>query len=232
MKKRFGFYAIWWAALLALFNVIAFVSVGWAGQEKYTASFWTGYVLISVMFVGQLACAYFALKETNAQKLFYRVPLIRISYSGLITSFVVGGLCMLISPLPYWIGVIACAIVLVSNIMAVVKAAAAVDEVERVDRKVKQQTFFIKAMTADAETLVARAKTDAVKEECKRVYEAVRYSDPMSSEMLAAVEGQITIKFAALSEAVEADDAEAVSAAAQEVLVLVKDRNNKCKLLK
>lgn len=232
MKKRFGFYAIWWAVLLALFNVIAFVSVGWAGQEKYTASFWTGYVLISVMFVGQLACAYFALKETNAQKLFYRVSLIRISYSGLITSFVFGGLCMLISPLPHWIGVIVCAIVLVSNIMAVVKAAAAIDEVERVDCKVKQQTFFIKSLTVDAETLMARAKTDAVKEECKKVYEAVRYSDPMSSEMLATVEGQITIKFAALSEAVEANDAEAVSAAAQEVLILVKDRNNKCKILK
>lgn len=232
MKKRFGFYAIWWAVLLALFNVIAFVSVGWAGQEKYTASFWIGYVLISVIFVGQLACAYFALKETNVQKLFYRVPLIRISYSGLITSFVFGGLCMLISPLPYWIGVILCAIVLASNIMAVVKAAAAIDEVERVDRKVKQQTFFIKSLTVDAETLMARAKTDAVKEECKKVYEAVRYSDPMSSDMLATVEGQITIQFAALSEAVEADDAEAISAAAQEVLILIKDRNNKCKILK
>ena len=232
MKKRFGLYAAWWTVLLALFNVIAFVSVGWAAYEKYTASFWIGYVLISVMFLGQLACAFFALKEENAQKLFYRVSLIKISYGALITSFIFGGLCMIISPLPYWVGVLLCAIVLTVKAISVIKAMAAVAEVERIDRKVKQQTFFIKALTVDAETLLARAKSDAVKAECKKVADAVRYSDPMSSEMLASVESQITLKFADLTNAVIADDAAAVSAVAAEVLVLIKDRNNKCKLLK
>ena len=232
MKKRFGLYATYWAILLALFNVIAFVSVGWAGYEKYTPSFWIGYVLISITFVGQLLCAYFALKEENAQKLFYRISLIKTSYSGLIATFIWGGLCMLISPLPYWAGVILCAIVLAVNAFAVIKAMAAADEVERIDRKVKQQTFFIKSLTVDAETLLASAKSDAVKAECKKVYEAVRYSDPMSNEMLSSVESQITVKFAALREATVEDDAQAVSSAAAEVLVLIKDRNSKCKLLK
>ena len=54
----------------------------------------------------------------------------------------------------------------------------------------------------------------------------------MSSEMLAGVESQITSKLAARREAVAADDVQAVSAAAAEGLVLVKDRNSKCKLLK
>lgn len=232
MKKRFGLYAAYWAILLALFNVIAFVSIGWAGQEKYTASFWIGYSLISVAFLGQLACALFALNESNAQKLFYRISLIKASYSGLIATFVFGGLCMLISPLPYWVGAIVCAFVLVCNVFALLKATLVVSEVERIDQKVKQQTFFIKSLTVDADTLFASAKSDAVKAECKKVYEAVRYSDPMSSEMLASIEGQITIKFAALKDAVAADDAEAVSAAAAEVLVVVKDRNSKCRLLK
>ena len=232
MKKRFGLYAIWWATLLVLFNVIAFVSVGWAGYEKYTASFWIGYAFIMATFVGQLVCAWLALKETNAQKLFYRIPLIRLSYSGLIATFVWGGLCMLISPLPYWVGVILCTIVLAVNVISVVKASMAIDEVERIDRKVKQQTFFIKSLTADAETLMARAKSEEAKQVCKTVYEAVRYSDPMSNEMLAGVEGQITVKFAALLDAVAEDDAAKITEAAEEVLILVKDRNNKCKLLK
>lgn len=232
MKKRFGLYAIYWAILLALFNVIAFVSVGWAGYEKYTDSFWIGYAFITVTFIGQLICACFALKEDNAQKLFYSISLIKTSYSGLITTFIVGGLCMLISLLPYWIGIIVCSIVLAVNVIAVIKAVAAIDEVDRIDRKVKQQTFFIKSLTVDAETLLARAKSEDAKAACKKVYEAVRYSDPMSSEMLSGVEGQITIKFAALSDAVTAEDADAIAAAAEEVLILIKDRNSKCKLLK
>ncbi len=232
MKKRFNIYAVCWIVLLALFNVIAFVSPEWNGIEKYTSSFWIGYVFITVTFIGQLLCALFALKEENATKLFYKVSLISTSYTGLIVTFVVGGLCMLISPLPYWVGAIVCCIVLAVNVLSVVKAAAAIEEVERIDAKVKQQTFFIKSLTVDANTLMARAKSEAVKAECKKVYEAVRYSDPMSNDALAPVESEITVRFAKLSEAVATDDAVAVSEYANELIILIGDRNNKCKLLK
>ena len=232
MKKNFKLYIIVWAVLLALFNVIAFVSVGWAEQEKYTASFWIGYIFITLMFGGQLACSYMAFKADSAQKLFYNISLIRTSFIGLIVSFIVGGLCMLISPLPYWIGIIVCAVVLVVNILSVAKATAASEEVERIDTKIKTQTFFIKSLTVDADTLMASAKSDAIKAECRKVYEAIRYSDPMSNDALASVEGQITVKFAELSDAVKAEDAEKVKDIAKEVIILVGDRNKKCKLLK
>ena len=232
MKQRFNKYLVVWAVLLVLFNVIAFVSPGWSGYEKYTASFWIGYVFITLMFIGQLACAHIAFKADNAQKLFYNLSLITTSYTGLIVSFVVGGLCMLISPLPYWVGVIACAIVLAVNAISVVKAQSAVEEVARVDQKIKVQTFFIKSLTVDADTLMASAKSDTVKANCKKVYEAIRYSDPMSNDALASVESAITLKFTAFSDAVKADDAETAKTVADELLILIGDRNKKCKLLK
>ena len=232
MKKRFGLYASAWAVLFVLFNVIAFVSVGWVGQEKYTPSFWIGYSLITVMFIGQLFCAYAAFKADSANKLFYNISLIKTSYSGLIVSFIVGGLCMLISPLPYWFGAIVCTIVLAANALAVIKSIAATEEVERIDKKIKVQTFFVKSLTVDADTLLARAKSDAAKAECRKVYEAIRYSDPMSNDALASVEGEITIKFAAISEAVKAENDEKVAELANEIVILVGERNKKCKLLK
>ena len=232
MKKRVSLYLAAWAVLLALFNVIAFVSVGWSGQEKYTSSFWIGYTFITAMFIGQLICSIMAFKADSAKKLFYNISLIKISYAGLICSFIFGGLCMLISPLPYWVGVILCAIVLVANVLSVVKATAAVEEIERVDEKIKEQTFFIKSLTVDADTLMASAKSEAVKAECRKVYEAIRYSDPMSHDALASVEAQITIQFHALSEAVEGDDADLVVAIVKNLMVLIEDRNKKCKLLK
>ena len=54
----------------------------------------------------------------------------------------------------------------------------------------------------------------------------------MSNDALAFVESQIAAKFAELSDAVKADDAEKVAEIANEVVVLVGDRNKKCKLLK
>ncbi len=232
MKKRLGLYLTVWAVLLALFNVIAFVSVGWTDYEKYSDSFWIGYIFITVEFVGQLACAVVALKSNNSQKTFYNIPLIRASYIGLVASFIVGGLCMLISPLPYWIGILVCAIVLALNILSVVKAGAVATEVGRVDEKVKNQTFFIKSMTVDADTLLASAKSETAKAECRKVCEAIRYSDPMSNDALIPVESQITLKFAELSDAVKADDTERVTQLSKDVMVLVENRNKKCQILK
>ena len=232
MKKKFNLYLVAWAVLLALFNVIAFVSVGWARQEKYTPSFWIGYALIMVMFIGQLVCSYIAFKADNAQKLFYNISLIKTSYTGLIVSFIFGGLCMLISPLPYWIGVIVCAVVLAANILSILKATAAIAEVECIDSKIKVQTSFIKMLTIDADTLMAQAKSDAVKAECRKFYKAIRYSDPMSNDELASVESQISAKISELSDAVQADDVAKVAELANEVIILIGDRNKKAKVLK
>lgn len=139
---------------------------------------------------------------------------------------------MIISPLPYWVGIILCAIVLGLNAIAVVKASIAIDIVGEIDEKVKERTFFIKSLTVDAENLISRAKSEAVKAECKKVYEAVRYSDPMSSNALASIESEITIKFANFSNAVVSDDTGVTVEYATELVILIGERNKKCRFLK
>lgn len=232
MKKVFKFYSIIWAVLLALFNVISFVSVGWAGISKYTPSFWIGYAFITLSFIGQIVCAYFALKDNDIKKTFYNVSLIAASYTGLILSFVFGGLCMIISLLPYWVGILLCAIVLGINVIAIIKASAVVDIVSSIDEKAKESTFFIKSLTVDAESLMSRAKSETIKAECKKVYEAIRYSDPMSNGALVSIESEITIKFSNFSDAVVSDKFNVASECATELVILIDERNKKCKLLK
>jgi len=232
MKKNFKVYLISWVVALALFNVIAFVVPSIPTLEKYTSSFWIGYVFITIALIGQLVCSYMALKDDAAKKLFYNISLVRISYIGLIVSFIIGGLCMLLSRLPYWVAVILCAIVLTVNVIAVLKAAVAINEVERIDQKIETQTAFTKSLIADAESLVARAKSETIKAECKKVYEVIRYSDPMSHAELATIESEITHQFGLLVDAVKADDTEKALDIANEICLLINDRNKKCKLLK
>lgn len=234
MNKTFRNYAIIWAVLLAMFNVIAFVTPNeMAGMTKFGGAFWAGYIFITIAFIGQLAVAYYAFRaQGNAQKFFYRVPLITISWSGLILTLVFGSACMIIPDMPNWLGVIICFLILGFNVISLAKADAAVELVEKADEKIRNQTFFIRSLIVDAEGLLARAKSEAAKAECKKVYEAVRYSDPMSHSALAFAENEITIKFAKLTEAVGASDDEAVATLAEEMVVLVGDRNKKCKLLK
>lgn len=135
---------------------------------------------------------------------------------------------MLISPLPYWVGILTCAITLALMILAVNKAALAAQLVAEVDEKVKTNTYFIRSLTADVEGLMVKASPEN-KAACKKVYEALRYSDPMSHEALADIEGEISLRFAALEAA--GADAE-FSAVADELCALIADRNRKCKVLK
>lgn len=233
MNKKFKIYAIVWAALLAIFNVICFVIPSTVGDYiKYDVTFWVGYISITLAFIIQLGCAFYAFKADTLQKTFYGVSVIKVSYTGLIVMLVFATLVMLVPGMPAWIAAIVCAIVVAFTIIAIVKATAAVEAITKVDTQIKTQTFFIKSLTVDADTLVASAKSEAVKAECKKFYEAVRYSDPMSNEALAGDEAQISIKFAELTEAVNADDAELVASKVNEVLILLNARNKKCKMLK
>ena len=232
MNKKFKTYALIWAILLAIFNVICFVTPNEAaGMSKFGGAFWVGYIFITIAFIGQLVCAYIALKTDSKTKLFYNIPIIRVSYTGLVLTIVFGALCMAIPELPNWVGIIVCLLILAFTAIAVIKAKAASDIVENIDTKVKAQTLFIKALTADAESLLSRAATPEAKDACKKVCEAVRYSDPMSNDALAGIESQITQKFNELSNAV-AGGTENIGTLTDELVVLIGDRNKKCKLLK
>ena len=233
MKKSFGIYSIVWAICLAVFNVITFVTpneIG--GVSKFSGSFWAGYVFITIAFLGQLACAFVAFKAENLKKFFYNIPLLSISYGGLVTMLAVGSIFMAIPMLPEWIAIIVCVIILAFNIIAIVKATAAAGIVGGIDDKIKAQTFFIKSLAVDADTLMAQAKSDAVKAECRKVYEAIRYSDPMGNDALSSIESQITLKFTDFAEAVKSDDTVKAAELSREVVILVETRNNKCKLFK
>lgn len=232
MKKNFITYTITWALLLALFNLITFIIPAMPENDKYTDSFWIGYAFITVMLIGQLVCAAMVFNKDELKNAFYNISLLKIGYSGLIFSIVIGSICMIFSFLPYWVGIVLCAVTLVFNVLCVLRAKTAADTVSEIDDKVKVKTFFIKSLTVDAESLMARADDEAIKAECKKVVEALRYSDPMSNDALSSAEGQITIKFASLSEAVGEKDNEKVSSIAKELLILIDDRNKKCKLLK
>lgn len=232
MKTGFKFYIASWAVLLLLFQVTAFVPIGWKGTEKYTSSFWIGYAFIMLAFIGNAVCAYFAFSSKSKEEFFLRIPLLSVSYGCLILSFIFGGFCMLIPSLPYYIGVILCAVVLAFHALSVIKAAAAATAVENVGKKVKEKTQFVKMLTVDAEGLVARAKNNTDKEACRKVYEAVRYSDPMSDEGLSVIEAKITVKMDEFSDAINANDSEKIEKCSEELLIMIGDRNRKCKALK
>lgn len=233
MKKYFKYYGICWAIVLVVFNVITFVAANEiVGLASVDSSFWVAYAFITIAFIGNLICSLLFFKEENKDKVFLNIPIIQLVFSGLLVSLFVGVIAMAVPQIPYWVGVIVDVLVLGFYAIAVVKASAAADIVNDVEQKVKVQTFFIKSLTVDADSLMARAKSDEMKAETKKVYEAIRYSDPMSNNVLANIENQIQNEFNTFADAVKNNDIDLAKSSANEFVILINDRNKQCKLLK
>ncbi len=226
MKKTFKSYIGVWAICLVLFNVIAFVV-----PNELKSNFWVGYIFITLAFVGQLFCASISFKSENAQKFFYNFPLISISFIGTLIMLIIGGLTMAISAVPVWVGIVFCLVVSAFTAIAIINASVASETVSNIDSKIKAQTLFIKMLIADATTLMSKTQTTQAKEITKKVYEKIRYSDPVSNDALSSIESQITIKFKAFEGAIIENSQNAISLG-EELIILIDDRNTKCKLLK
>ncbi len=239
MNRRFKFYALIWLILFAAFNIVCFaVPSEMAGMSKYGGAFWSGYIFIDISFIGQLICAYIALKPDDKTKLFYNIPMIRISYTGLVITMAVDVLCMAIPQLPNFIGMIAGILILAFTAVSVITAKAASDIAESIDDRIKADTQFIRTITAEAKSLMPYAKTDAVKEACKKVYEAFRYSDPVTDGRLEDIEMQIKDRYERFAEEVkmgnkaETGNSDTISEMADGIVVMINERNTKCKMMK
>lgn len=233
MKKCFKPYATIVVLLFTLFNVICFISPNEAADmNKFDGAFWVGYIFITLAIIGQLVCAYFVFKTDELKKVFYNLPLATVSYAGLILTIVFGSLCMAIPNLPNWFGIIVCFAVLSFDAAEVIKAKTAVNVVGNIDDKVASQTSFIKIAVLNAQNIMNRAANDTAKAECKKVYEALRCSDPMSNMAFSPDEEKITIKMDELASAIAVNNTENAKTLAEETIILIKERNNKCKALK
>ncbi|MBR5246069.1 MAG: hypothetical protein IKV25_01700 [Clostridia bacterium] len=233
ISKNFKLYAIVWVILLALFNAIVFITPSdYNGESKFTDTFWIGYSLVTVGFIGQFLCAYVGLKDENITKVFYNIPLLRVSVIGLVVSAIAGSIFMALPTVESWIAALICLIVLAFVAIATIKASVAGDAVSAIDNKIKLQTFFIKSLTVDAQNLLARANTAETKDAVNKVYEAIRYSDPMSNDNLNEIENKISYEFKAFEMAVKNGDVAIINNQADELLILINNRNNKCKALK
>ena len=201
-------------------------------SSRYTPTFFTSIIIMALGYIFAFVSTMMGFKkQQNAEGTFYGVPFV---YSGLATYILI----TVLSAVSIFIGatpllqIIIAVVVFACAIGKLLKKSTARDLIESKDKEIKQKAFFIKALTLDAQTLVSRAQSDEAKELAKKIYEAVRYSDPMSNDALAGAESSITIKFKEFEDAIINDDTELAAESSKELLILINDRNQKCRLLK
>ncbi len=233
MKKTVKLYTAIWVVLVATFNVIAFVVPAWKDTEKYTAAFFIGYGLIMATLVAQLAVVYiFANKMENGNVAFLRLSTLNVSYTALLASVIAGAVCMIFTFIPAWVAAIVSAIMLAIFLVSVLKTEMAVAAVQSVGQKYHDRSIFMRTLTEKAEALKKETQVEELSALTKKVYEGLRYSDPMSCDGLQPLEGQLEEEFAAFAQFVRGEDVQKATETAKKLLSIIDARNVQCKLLK
>lgn len=208
--------------VFALFNVIAFVI-----PTDKTATFWTAYVSSVVAFAVQIPLWKIALGKKDALKSkFLSIPVIHVGITYLIIQLIAFAIFMIFPTLPVWLAVVVCTIILAISALCAIAGQAGGNEINRVEEKIKVKRAFIQFLQTDIEML-AESETDAeTKAALKKLAEKVRFSDPMSHEMLGELESRISAKVEEMKMAADK------KALIEEVTTLLTERNKKCKILK
>lgn len=227
MKKNFKYYIITWLISVAVFNIISFIA-----PIIRVGLFWVGYAMITVMFIIQLACSLMFFKQNNKEKIFLNIPIITISYAALIVSVIVGLVFMAMTGVSFWLAIIIASLVTGFYLIAIISVKTATDSIENTNEKVNLQTLFVKSLNVEAQTLAQKAYNDDIRLITDRVCEAVRYSDPVSNESLADCESKITLKFKEFEKSVVEHNTELAEKISNELISLINERNQKCKLMK
>ena len=222
MKKNSLMSYLALGVVFALFNVIAFV----VPTDK-TATFWTAYAFSVVAFAVQIPLwrIAFGKKDTLKSK-FLGIPVIHVGITYLIIQLIAFAVFMILPTLPVWLAVVVCTIILAISALCAIAGQAGANEINRVEEKIKVKRAFIQFLQTDIEMLYESETDTETKAALKKLAEMVRFSDPMSHEMLGELESRISAK---VEEMKTATDKKALI---EEITTLLTERNKKCKILK
>lgn len=201
-------------------------------SPRYTVSFYTAMAIAVLGYIFAVILTFSGFKkQQNTEGTFYGIPFV---YSGMATYIVLtvlsaAALFFNLNPI---IQFIIALIILALAFGRLLQNSVTRELVTARGEQIKAQTFFIKSLTADAQSLVNSAKTEEMKALANKVCEAIRYSDPMSNSQLEAIENEIETKFCQFSSAVKSNDISLAKSTADALVVLIKSRNNKGQLLK
>lgn len=234
MKKSTVYYLVYWLGAVILFNLLYFVSInGFLEERMNDGGFWTGYVFITLAFVINLVFACILFKEKNKECKVMKMSLLMISNIEMVAIIVISAVCMLIPAIPIGVGIILCYFILFLSVVFTITTNIVVEKTENANELLNKKTILFRSLTDDAQILINKSTTPEIRELAQKVYDSIRYSDPISTEELYPEERIIQSNINKLCSIIsDVSYTEHVNLQMIKILEMIQERNNKCRLLK
>lgn len=196
--------------------------------SNYTSTFWISYIFTAIAFFAQIIAG-LTFSKTDADSKFLQLPLFYIGSCYLLIQLVVGIVFMLIhisATLPLILQVMILAVYLSLMLTSLIGK----EQITKTEANIKATTFNIRMLTIDAEHLYTSEVNEDKKAELKKLYEAIRYSDPVSTtDKVRSLDVQIDAAFKKIETLVTSCSLEDLNSEIKIVLDLIAKRSLLCK---
>jgi len=221
-KKTVGLSFAVFGIVFAIYNLIVFLFL-----KPETPVFWMSYGFMVLAFALQILGMYLAFKEFSVQAIFFGIPLAQFTlyyfFAELFMSFVFMLFQNITWKIPLVLQVILLAVYAIVAIVSVFVRDASVAAKD----KVQSSASVMRLNVVDIEMLRDVAEDPELKNQLRRLAEAVRYSDPMTNDMIADVDARIRQETMALQTYCEDKDVDAAKESCAKLQRLYVERNKK-----
>lgn len=221
-KKTTGMSLAVWGIAFVVYNLMIFLFL-----KPQTAVFWLSYGFMVLAFGLQILGMYLSFKEFSVKAVFFGIPLAQFTlfyfFAELFMSFVFMLFQKINWKIPLFLQIVLLAVYAVVAIVSVATRDAAVAAKD----KVQKSAAVMRLNTVDIEMLRDEAKDPELKNQLRRLAEAVRYSDPMTNDAVADVDARICQVTMALQTYCEDGDVPAAKDSCARLQRLYVERNKK-----
>lgn len=236
MKNSKGLTLAIFAILFVLFNMIV---LPFAFFVQVSAVYWITYVFTLIAFGLTSYVVYTKVSsDIPLNEKFLELPLVIVAYRYLILQLILAGVLISISivqpkllviPLSL-LALIGSSLLLGYALIKLLLTKTAINEVTRIEDKVKVKVDYIKTLQIEVEIMVTKTINPSSKKALQDLVSVIRFSDPMSHPSLAGIESAIQAMIQEIS--LKINDSDEVLRLVTEVTILFKERNLKSKVLK
>ncbi len=201
-----------------------------------TAAYWAAFAFGAVAICAQVLVMKIAFDKGEPLKSkFYGYPIARIGIIYLITQLAVSIALMTIGfavEVPVWIALLVCILILGVSALGLISADIMREEVERQDVQLKKDVHTMRALQSQTAAIAGSCADEALKKKLINLAEQFRFSDPVSSDAVAAIEQDLAACVDELQNAVLENDAQSADLLITKTAAALAERNRLCKLNK
>lgn len=227
MKKQVNITLIV-VIVLAIFNTIALIA-----PFVRTAAFWCayGFSVAAILIWGGVWLS-LGVRSTTQKSRFYGWPMIYLVSVYMTIQVVLGVTFMFFSGSSVRAVVIINTVLLLICLVGLISTDTAKDSIETIDETVKRKVLYIRSLENEMTHAANMCDDLPTRKKLIAVANAIRYSNPMSDGNLFSLEEEISRLCSRISELIRYQDTETIRNICSQLLIMIEERNQKCKLMK